>query len=417
LNSARGLGCDVSRISVSSVLRGNQDKVTELLWAIVNKGEISYINAARMPFLNALLRQGETMEELLSLSSNQLLLRWFNYQLQQAGVGKRVNNLSSDVFDSEGYIYLINHLSNGKLNDLSALQNSDISARAQTVVNNSMSILPGQFITANGIASGHEALNTFFVSQLFRHYPNMGNMQQGNNMPVITNSTPEREKRAFLNWMNSLGIEPQVTSLGKNTLSDGLVLLQLLDKVQPGIVNWSKVHRNNPSKFQQVEHCNYGLELCGQLRISLVNISGAELQSGSEKLSLAVIWQVMRYHVLHFAGRQSLSEESIVKWANEKVSSTGRTLSILDFKDKSISTSHFIIDLLTACRPGSIDYTKITMGKSIDQKLQNASYAISCARKLGCPSVFLLPEDIVEVNPNLIMTFFASIMSVYGPKN
>jgi len=410
LNSARGLGCDVSRISVSSVLRGNQDKVIELLWAIINKGEINSINVNSIPSLSQLLRPGETMDDLAALSSVQLLLRWVNHQLSLAGVGKRINNFGSDVSDSEAYMYLVN------MPSLSLLQNPDLLARAEGVVAQAATILPGQFITPSAIVSGHQALNAFFVSQLFHFHPKMANTSSAP-APLPANTTPEREKRAFLNWMNSLGVEPQVPTIGKNTLSDGLVLLQVLDKVQPGIVNWARVHKQNPSKFQQLEHCNYALELCAQLKVSLVNISGPELQNGSEKLSLAIIWQLMRHHVLHFAGRQSLSEEDIVAWANQKVSSTGRSLTIVDFRDKNLSTSHFIIDLLTACRPGSIDYTKITMGRTPEQKLQNASYAISCARKLGCPTVFLLPEDIVEVNSNLIMTFFASIMQVYGPKN
>ncbi|CBI35589.3 unnamed protein product, partial [Vitis vinifera] len=39
----------------------------------------------------------------------------------------------------------------------------------------------------------------------------------------------------------------------------------------------------------------------------------------------------------------------------------------------------------------------------------NASYIISIARKLGC-SIFLLPEDITEVNQKMILTLTASIM-------
>ncbi|KAL5212211.1 hypothetical protein ABZP36_023058 [Zizania latifolia] len=39
----------------------------------------------------------------------------------------------------------------------------------------------------------------------------------------------------------------------------------------------------------------------------------------------------------------------------------------------------------------------------------NATYIISIARKLGC-SVFLLPEDIIEVNQKMILTLTASIM-------
>lgn len=45
-----------------------------------------------------------------------------------------------------------------------------------------------------------------------------------------------------------------------------------------------------------------------------------------------------------------------------------------------------------------------------DEKRMNATYIISIARKIGC-SIFLLPEDIIEVNQKMILTLTASIMS------
>ncbi|XP_059664382.1 fimbrin-3-like [Cornus florida] len=44
-----------------------------------------------------------------------------------------------------------------------------------------------------------------------------------------------------------------------------------------------------------------------------------------------------------------------------------------------------------------------------EDKILNATYIISVARKLGC-SIFLLPEDIIEVNQKMILTLTASIM-------
>ncbi|GAB4827168.1 Fimbrin-2 [Ancistrocladus abbreviatus] len=44
-----------------------------------------------------------------------------------------------------------------------------------------------------------------------------------------------------------------------------------------------------------------------------------------------------------------------------------------------------------------------------EEKKMNAFCIISIARKLGC-SIFLLPEDITEVNQKMILTLTASIM-------
>jgi len=101
----------------------------------------------------------------------------------------------------------------------------------------------------------------------------------------------------------------------------------------------------------------------------------------------------------------------IIKWANEKVKSAGKSSSIVSFKDPSISTGLFYLDLLTAIEPRIIDQQYITPGNTGEEKLLNAKYAISVARKLGAV-IFLLPEDIVEVKPKMILTFTASVMAL-----
>lgn len=45
----------------------------------------------------------------------------------------------------------------------------------------------------------------------------------------------------------------------------------------------------------------------------------------------------------------------------------------------------------------------------VQEKLSNAQYAISMARKIGA-KVYALPEDIVEVKAKMVMTLFACLM-------
>lgn len=48
------------------------------------------------PALAALLREGETLEDLMKLSPEELLLRWANFHLHNAG-WQKINNFSSDI--------------------------------------------------------------------------------------------------------------------------------------------------------------------------------------------------------------------------------------------------------------------------------------------------------------------------------
>jgi len=57
-----------------------------------------------------LKRENEEISDLLKLSPEEILLRWFNYHLENAGHNRRVNNFSSDLQDAENYTILLNQL-------------------------------------------------------------------------------------------------------------------------------------------------------------------------------------------------------------------------------------------------------------------------------------------------------------------
>lgn len=58
-----------------------------------------------LPALAALLRDGETLEDLMKLSPEELLLRWANFHLENAGWHK-INNFSSDIKVRESRLLL-----------------------------------------------------------------------------------------------------------------------------------------------------------------------------------------------------------------------------------------------------------------------------------------------------------------------
>jgi hypothetical protein len=409
INSAKAIGCNVVNIGHADLTEGKVHLVLGLIWQIIRIGLLAQINLKNHPYLIRLLEPGETLEDLLKLSPEQILLRWFNYHLKQAGSNKRVQNFSGDIKDSEAYTILLNQLA-PKQCDKKALTESDRTKRAELVLSNADKIGCKKFLRPKDIVNGNPKLNLAFVANLFNTMPGLEPVEE----PVIIDDET-REEKAFRNWMNSLGVDPFVNHLYED-LRDGLVLLQLLDKIEPGIVDWSKVNTKAPlNKFKQVENCNYAIDLGKKLKFSLVAIGGQDIQTGNKKLILAIIWQAMRYYVLNFLkkiskGGKEISEDDIINWANSKVKS-GRKMD--SFKDKSLSDSLFIFDLLTACQSDSVNQSLINNGSTPEDKLKNAQYAIGCARKMGA-TVFLLPEDIVEVQPKLMLTFFGAIMSTFS---
>ena len=72
-------------------------------------------------------------------------------------------------------------------------------------------------------------------------------------------------------------------------------------------------------------------------------------------LTLAIVWQLMRHHVISILKSLSddgkpIEEKQMIAWANEKVSSAGKASKMGSFQDPGLKTSHFFIDLLFAIK-------------------------------------------------------------------
>merc|ERR1711997_595802 len=120
----------------------------------------------------------------------------------------------------------------------------------------------------------------------------------------------------------------------------------------------------------------------------------------------ALVWQLMRAYTLNMLSalpqcgvdsNGKLVEGEIIKWVNEKLAEAGKTSTIRSFQDPMISS-------------GCINYDLVVEGDGEEEKIANAKYGISMARRLGA-RVYALPEDIVEVKPKMVMTVFAVLMS------
>lgn len=394
-----------------------------LIWQIIRIGLNAKIDIRIHPELFRLLEQGETLEDLVRLPPDSILLRWFNYHLKKAGWDRRVTNFSGDIKDSENYTVLLNQLAPHACTK-APLYEKDLRKRAELVLEGAAKIGCRKYVNPRTICNGNSKLNFAFIANLFNNCPGLEPLSEQEKAALddaLFNSSGDREARAFALWMNSLGVEPFVYSIFDD-LRDGLVLLQTFDAIHPGIVDWKKVNKNTASRFKKVENTNYAVVLGKSLRFSLVNIQGADITDGSRTLTLGLVWQMMRDHIvqtLHHlssnAGKE-IRDEDIIRWANDCVKRTGKTTTINSFKDPALRSGVFLIDLCNGITKGIVDYDLVTPGAQEDEAKLNAKYAISIARKLGA-TIFVLPEDIVEVNSKMILTFVGTLMAVDRQRN
>ncbi|KAI4354181.1 hypothetical protein L6164_003073 [Bauhinia variegata] len=417
LNSAKAIGCTVVNIGTQDFVEGRRHLVLGLISQIIKIQLLADLNLKKTPQLVELIGDSKDMEELMSLPPEKILLRWMNFHLKKAGYKKTVTNFSSDVKDAEAYAHLLNVLAPEYTNP-STLAVKNPFERAKLVLEHADKMGCKRYLTARDIVEGSPNLNLAFVAHIFQLRNGLSTqtkrMSLLETLPYDTQDS--REERAFRLWMNSLGNSTYINNVFED-LRNGWVLLETLDKVSPGIVNW-KIANKPPIKmlFKKVENCNQVVKIGKQLKFSLVNIAGNDIVQGNKKLILAYLWQLMRCNILqllknlrfHSHGKE-INDADILQWANSKVSSTGSQIHMDSFKDKSLADGIFFLELLSSVQPRAVNWGLVTKGVTDEEEKMNATYIISIARKLGC-SIFLLPEDITEVNQKMILTLTASIM-------
>lgn len=416
INAAKAIGCSVVNIGPQDLLEGKPILVLGLVWQIVKIQLTSTINLKHHPELVRLLLEGESLEEFMKLPPDQILLRWMNYHLTEASYEHRVMNFGRDVQDAKAYNALLHQIAPS----VCSLSRHVVSLeRASDVISNAQKLNVEVFLKPSDITSGNTKLNMSFVAQLFNTCPALDIQEE--DLKQVTDILDEdigdtREERVFRMWINSLALDGVYINNLFGDLTDGVVLLKLIDKIEPGIVAWTKVNLNPKNKFKKVENCNYCVILGKQMKFSLVNIGGVDITEGNKKLVLALIWQLMRYQQLKMLsllgtnGRQ-ITDKDIIEWANQKVKEAGKTRSMIQFRDLALADGLFLLDLVYAVEPRALDYSMVSAGRTRQEKESNAKYLLSVARKIGA-TVFLTFEDILEVKPKMIMTFVATLMFV-----
>lgn len=394
IESAKGIGCSVVNIGSGDIIEVREHLILGLIWQIIRRGLLGKIDIKLHPELYRLLEDDETLDQFLRLPPEQILLRWFNYHLKNAGWQRRVANFSGDVKDGENYTVLLNQLK-PDICSRAPLQTRDLLERAEQVLQNAERIECRKFLTPTALVAGNPKLNLAFVANLFNTHPGLDPLEEGEKPEIEDfDAEGEREARVFTLWLNSLDVQPTVNSFWDD-LRDGNVLLQAYDKVIPGSVNWRHVnkppaHGGEISRFKAVENTNYAVELGKQNRFSLVGIQGADITDGQRTLTLGLVWQLMRRDIISTLsglaqrmGKRELSDADIIKWANQTAQKGGKSSQIRTLKDPAVTSGIFLLDVLNGIKANYVDYDLVTPGKTTDDAYANAKLSISIARKLG----------------------------------
>jgi len=463
INSAAAVGAGVPHIQAKQLLDAPKHAQVALaqLWSIERHGLLSNLSLARHPELTKLAAEGESLPHLARLPAEELALRYVNHQIStylsthpevvaagRVAADYRVTNLSHDLADGVALAMVLNTVATVPLlpqaeggdsvrsaAELLPLEQQIVptlplisggeqsgglpedfwtrkaEARAAAVIEHAEATAGDRMfpVSPSDLATPRPRLALAFVASLIDAFSE----RSGAKLMELDEETAEdeREERAFKMWSASLGLDLTVTDLTEDCRS-GIVLLKVLDHLVPGSVDWSRVNLRPRSVYQRLENCNYAVSVAARIGgISVVGIAGEDIACGSYKLTLAIWWQLMRKDFMQFIESLDMDAPHVLAWANLTAASAGCTRQIARFNDLSLGDGVFLLRVLQAVSPEAVSSDLVLGGSSLEERMLNAKYAVSCAHKMGC-RVFASWEDIVKVRPKMVLSILAAAMAL-----
>lgn len=359
INSSKAIGCQIINIDAQTIIDQKYINILGLLWQIIRLIVLAQVNLKSHPELIRLLKDGEQIGDLLKLNPEELLLRWFNYHLTNAGHPNKITNFSDDIKNSEKYLILLNQLN--KSLDTSAISDPNLTKRAQAVLSNAKKLNVESYITPTDITTGNQKLNVLFTAAIFNecHGLDPPTEEEYEAAKLLEDDVEgSREERSFRFWMNSLNIPDVYFNNIYEDCKSGLLLLKVIDKIKPGTVEWNKVEMNASNKFKKLSNCNIAIEALKKGGFKIVGIGGMDIQEGkNRKQLLAIIWQLMRSHTLQVIGGKT--EEDLLAWGNLMAGADAKVASL---KDAQLKTSLWFIKIMAAIESRAVNWELVHQG-------------------------------------------------------
>lgn len=379
------------------------------------------LNLKDTPEIMRLALEGEDLSHLNKLKPEELLIRWINFHLKEAGQERRVANLGADLKDSKALLYVLNRLDKNKC-PLDALTEENEEARAAKMIANSIALGVPDLVSPSDILLCNVKVNTIFVANIFNTKHGLEELTEEELQSIgILDDDIEgtREERVFRLWINSLNIDGVYIDDLFEDCKDGVILCKVVNKIKPGAIDWKRVENPPKNDFGKNGNCGEALNGCKNkdkgLGLKMIGIGGVDIVKGDKKCVLATVWQICKVHYLSLIGDKT--EKDLVLWANEFVGD--KAPAITDFKDKvNLPDGKFLINLCAKIEPRYVNWDLLTPGESDEDKCLNAKYGITLARKLEAV-IFCVWEDMVNVNPKqnlIIYSTLCDIAATYGKK-
>ena len=121
------------------------------------------------------------------------------------------------------------------------------------MIQNAEAIEVPALVRPSDIVTGNVKLNTVYVATVFntKHGLEELTAEEYEAAKLLEDDIEgSRDERAFRFWINSLNIEDLYVNNLYDEAKTGTLLLKVIDKIKPDIVDWKKVDKNPNNRFK-----------------------------------------------------------------------------------------------------------------------------------------------------------------------
>jgi len=326
LNSAKAIGATVINVGYQDIVDGRAHLVLSIMWQVIEIGLMAGVSLDHNPHIAALLEEDEELSDLQRLGPEGILLRWINFHLRndKSYEGPPVVNFKSSLKDSRAYIHLLAQIQpEDMMPRISNCEKSEPDTdldRAEMMLKNADRLDCRVFLRPSDVVQEKNKLNLAFIANLFNKHP----MLDAGDVLVIEET---REEKTYRNWINSLGASPRIIRI-YNDIKNGCALYDVLQKIDPKVCEKYKIDRPPYKKFSEMlvklGNLDRVISIGKEMKFTLIGISGSDIYDENKKLTLALLWQMMRAYtvkvLVELGDGKPVTDNDILEWANSKLS-------------------------------------------------------------------------------------------------
>jgi len=227
LRGAKSIGCSTVNIGPVDFQEGKRHLILSILWQLVKIDLLSKVSklASRVRAEILDLTDSEKVDDLVA---DEILIRWVNHHLVEAGSDRKVTNFSTDLKDCVVYITLFNQLVPETVSMDLIDQQQDLLVRSEQFLECLDRIQCRKFITATDIVNANGRLNMAFIAYIFNRFN-----QAREEEPVVPSEILKiANEKISINTEEIKSLEQQIDRYQEKHLEKIKVMEEIQQKIQ-----------------------------------------------------------------------------------------------------------------------------------------------------------------------------------------